>query len=249
MSSFSERKSTSGRAATKMTTTTALASSPKIPSSSSALTSWSFSPAAPSGSSGVSTPTSIRTLSSQHRSHVELLPTGKSLTETIVTLTLIGAASMLLASLETLLGGGIIVSNLALLAGLFAYQWTRVHSYKLDPRCSIIVDEANVLSITSNFDHEMLGFIQRLELTTKKPSESAKAPAKPHSLWDALFLDDRETKIEEFYRGMYGGEYALAQARWQKEEEMEQRMRRPAAVSVQKTQEVSSDEQKSPSHY
>lgn len=44
---------------------------------------------------------------------------------------------------------------------------------------------------------------------------------------------------------MYGGEYAVAEAR--EEQEMEQRMRRTAAaVSVQKTQEVSSGEPMSP---
>ncbi|KAF8381263.1 hypothetical protein PRIPAC_70405 [Pristionchus pacificus] len=229
-------------ATTKMTTTTAMTPSPKIPPSSSALATWSYSPLA-SFRSGMTTPGSVGDLSVR-RSSTNFITPGKSLAESIVTLTLIGVASILLASLDTLLGG-VIVSNLALLAGLYAYQWTQVHSYKLDPRCSIILDEANVLSITSNFDHEMLGFIERLE-PTKKPSESAEAQLKPKSLWDALFFDDRRYKIEEFYRGVYGNEYAVAKKR--EEEEMEDSRQRiaAAATSVQKTQEMS-DEQRSPS--
>ncbi|GMR52936.1 hypothetical protein PMAYCL1PPCAC_23131, partial [Pristionchus mayeri] len=172
------------------------------------------SPWSPVFSSTVSTPVTYEPLSAR-RSSCETIPPGKSLVESVAALSLLGIVGIVLAGLQTLLGVDVIVANLALLACLFVGQWTYVHSYKLDPRCSIILDEANVLSITSHFEHEQLGFIKGYTPTVKL-SESTEALIKPKSLWDALFFDDRQYKIEEFYKEMYGNEYANAK---KKEEE------------------------------
>ncbi|GMT34162.1 hypothetical protein PFISCL1PPCAC_25459, partial [Pristionchus fissidentatus] len=64
--------------------------------------------------------------------------------------------------------------------------------------------------------------------------------AKPKSLWDALFFDDRQHNADKLYHMMYGNEYAHAKKR-EEEEKKEKMRRRIQAVSVDRTQEASDD--------
>ncbi|GMT34180.1 hypothetical protein PFISCL1PPCAC_25477, partial [Pristionchus fissidentatus] len=191
--------------------------------------SWALSPA--TGDTVTSTPATLEALSNRVTS-CDIIKPGKSLFETHLSLTVIALLSVILTSLQSVVGETI-VCNLAILAGLFTYYWVAVHSYKLDPRCSIILDEANVLMITADFEHEQCGLLQY-------PAKSPKSVTKPKSLWDALFFDDRQHNADKLYRKMYGNEYAHAKKR-EEEEKKEKMRRRIQAVSVDRTQEASDD--------
>ncbi|GMS96877.1 hypothetical protein PENTCL1PPCAC_19052, partial [Pristionchus entomophagus] len=207
------RMSSSAPKKTKMTSSSTTTSTPAA--SEGATSPWSpcFRPSSTASTASImSTPQGLKALTSS----ADNIKPGNSQTEAIASLLLIGIVSVLLAALPMIVGD-VITSNLALVAGLFAYQWTHMHSYKLNPRCMIVFDEANVLSLTNSFEHEQLGFLANFEPAKKR--QSSDALHKPKSLWDALFFDDQQYKIQEFYRGVYGNEYENAKRK--EKEDME----------------------------
>ncbi|GMS91736.1 hypothetical protein PENTCL1PPCAC_13911, partial [Pristionchus entomophagus] len=151
-----------------------------------------------------------------------LIP-GRSFAETVSTLIIISSCMIVLHGLRSILGDDV-VGLIAPFGALFCYHWLAVHSYKLSRKCNLVFDEANLLSLSTNFEYE-LGFRDDC-VTPANRVEVKIEPPKPTTLWEALFFDDRAYKMEEFYRQMYSGEYERAMRR-----DADERARRAADVN------------------
>uniref|UniRef100_A0A8R1HZC2 Uncharacterized protein n=1 Tax=Caenorhabditis japonica TaxID=281687 RepID=A0A8R1HZC2_CAEJA len=100
----------------------------------------------------------------------------------------------------------ILTSAIAFLTILTCNRWLKTHGVKMTRKQVVFFEVRNLLEV----DPPRFRFgMEAVSDECLTPGDGVqRAPEAPQTLWDALFTDETEMRMQKFYREHYGGVYA-----------------------------------------